>query len=117
MPERLKNWLLSNLYPKSKSCPKVAHNIKNKNATLGQNHNYEYDITKSKVAEIVKALDKKFFTNYDDWLKFTTFMKAVGQRDLWDDASKRYGKGSYNKEQNDNIWNGANANYGNEKKT
>jgi len=111
MPERLKNWLLSNLYPKSKSCPKVAHNIKNKNATLGQNRNYEYDITKSKVGQIVKVLDKKFFTNYDDWLKFTTFMKAVGQRDLWDDASKRYGKGSYNKEQNDNIWSGANANY------
>lgn len=107
IPKNLKDFLLNNLYT-------IEQKIKNEkkyklNKTVIKN-NFKYNITKDELKEIIYKLPDKYWSNNDEFLKFTTFCKIFDIQDLWDEINKT--KPKYNYENNINkYWNTCKTEY------
>jgi hypothetical protein len=114
IPEDLKIWILDNLYKRKNKEIKIKDNKK---------HYEDYEniqITDEEKKDLIKHITKKlniiindtthknFFKSYMDFLYFTSAMKELKQKKLWDDFSKT--QEGYNEEKNNEIWNGSNKN-------
>ena len=58
---------------------------------------------------VLKKLDRKYFTDYTYWVKFTTAMKHLGKRVLWEHYCSA-NKG-FDEEKNAAIWNANNTDF------
>tara|TARA_R110001592_G_scaffold4465_1_gene25218 strand:- start:19913 stop:22921 length:3009 start_codon:yes stop_codon:yes gene_type:complete len=113
-PEELKQWLRDNIYINEDVVRKKKQTDNKKVVVSNTPEYYKYNLSELRVSMICEDLYKKapqYFTKYRDdedwsWLVFTTAMKAIGHYKMWDKYSKKYGGVSYNKTQNDKIWNG-----------
>ena len=65
--------------------------------------NYKYNITDEDLFMICEKLPPVYFTDTIKFLTFTSAMKQIGRKDIWDIFSKK--KPNYNKENNDKLWN------------
>ena len=120
MPQELVDWLLANIYPASKKKernPKVK--VKKVNPETNEEEEVEVDqddidlgvykfaVPKKLVEKcLCKGLPDKYFHDYAYWLKYTTAMKTLDMKDLWDKSCKARGGKSYNKEKNFINWDG-----------
>jgi hypothetical protein len=98
MPIKLHNWLLDNIYTMT------TKTFKKKNKVVKQNIEslYKYLIPYEDIENIIKKLPLKYFSNLNDWLKFTTFCKILNVSNLWDEYSKQHS--SYNYDNNRKYW-------------
>jgi len=65
---------------------------------------YRYTMSDSEMRGILDGLPDKYFTDYPDWLKYSTMMKTLGLKELWDEYNKSRGGGSYDKTNNLKQW-------------
>lgn len=115
MPNELKKWLLQNLYTKQEILTQKISSTKiNKNDYVQSQ--FIYKNNKNIYKKVFDNLPKEYINNYGtgkkgckNWLTFTTFCKITGQKDLWDEYSKKSNK--YDKIQNFKMWNTVNCNY------
>lgn len=64
--------------------------------------NYQYNLTDEEIKHVVGRLPSNFWTNALDWLKFTSGMKQIGRKDIWDEINKT--KPNYDKLNNEKYW-------------
>lgn len=96
MPANLKAWCMANLYKGTAKKTKKKRNpvIKLTNPiTLEEEEGnlddfdmgvYEYDLSDAEIEDIFcKKIPSKYFTNYSDWIIFTTAMKTLDCKELW----------------------------------
>ncbi len=112
MPEELINWLhtyqqetsSSKKYPTKKNIKKqleVGNKVINYNDD--EENQYAYEITDNKLKQILNKLDKKnIFGGFTEWFKFTTAMKSLNKKNIWDEYCKA--NTGYNKFNNFKIW-------------
>ena len=72
---------------------------------------YDYNIIPSELKKILKRLPNEYFTAPEKWLIFTSAMKQINQKEIWDEFSERYGGASYNKTENLKWWDSARNNF------
>lgn len=126
-PDDLKAWICdqirdknykkgSNYKPtkKDKKQAKIVKQIvgsyKKKNGTKYDpvdNRLWRYNVSDAEILKIVSQLDEGFFSNYEEWLKLTTFFKIIDRKHLWEQVSKA-GE-NYNAEGNEKAWESVNA--------
>jgi hypothetical protein len=74
---------------------------------------YEFKIDDEELREILRLLNEsypEYFNDYDKWLTFTTIMKTLGQKELWNELSKEYDtQKKYNKRKNESVWRSSSA--------
>ncbi len=120
MPQELIDWLLANIYPvskKKKRNPKVK--VKKVNPETNVEEEVEVDqddidlgVYKFAVPEklveqaLCKGLPDKYFHDYAYWLKYTTAMKTLDMKALWDKYNKIRCKKDKNKGNLANNWDG-----------
>ena len=66
------------------------------------NANYQYNLSDEEIRNVCERLPSNFWNNFIDWLKFTSGMKQIGRKDIWEEVNKT--KSKYNKEDNDKYW-------------
>jgi hypothetical protein len=68
---------------------------------------YEYNYPDDLIRNIIEGLDqKKYFMSYTGWLIFSTAMKQIGRKDLWEEYSEAMSSKVYDEDKNEMIWNG-----------
>ena len=72
---------------------------------------YKYEIIDNELENTLKGLPKEYFENVEKWLCFTSAMKQVDKKDLWDKLSKQYGGSSYNQIKNLKYWDSCRNNH------
>ncbi len=63
---------------------------------------YSFDITEKQIREVLDSLPKEYYTDYQKWLCFTSGMKQLKRKDLWEEYSKKHS--SYDKTKNEKYW-------------
>ena len=120
MPQELIDWLLGNIYPASKKKernPKVKVKKVNPETNVEEEVEvdqddidlgvYKFAVPKSLVEEcLCKGLPDKFFHEYAYWLKYTTAMKTLDMKPLWDKYNKIRCKKDKNKGNLADNWDG-----------
>jgi hypothetical protein len=61
---------------------------------------YKYTFTDDILCKVLDGLDNDFFIDNDKWYVFTTAMKTIGKKDLWDKYSKEKGGDKYDYDEN-----------------
>lgn len=75
------------------------------------NSTYSYEIDDDTLRNILDQIEEKFpkyFTEYNDWLVYTTIMKTMGAQAIWDEYNKMYD--NYNAVANMRTWNSIKVN-------
>lgn len=68
---------------------------------------YEYNYPDDLIRNIIEGLDqKKYFMSYTGWLIFSTAMKQIGRKDLWEEYNDSMSSKVYDEDKNEMIWNG-----------
>tara|TARA_R110000772_G_scaffold116270_1_gene221351 strand:- start:43 stop:2673 length:2631 start_codon:yes stop_codon:yes gene_type:complete len=99
IPLNLKEWLLKELYTIEKR-----NQINNIKKVKNNKPIFKYNISDAELDEIISKMDNKYWTNQNDFLKWTSFMKHLNQQNKWDEINKT--KPKYNYENNiNNYWN------------
>ena len=120
MPQELVDWLLANIYPVSKKKernPKVKVKKINPETKVEEEVEvdqddidlgvYKFAVPKKLVEKaLCKGLPDKYFHDYAYWLKYTTAMKTLDMKDLWDKYNKIRCKKDKNKTNLANNWDG-----------
>mgnify|MGYP003624535326 CR=1 FL=1 len=117
IPNDLLEWLLKYQQPNQKPVNKISKIKKggekanereiarlNKNLQLQENCKYNYDISDELLKTIIIKIPINIWGNFDDWFKLTTAFKGLNKKEEWKKYSKLYGGKSYNKLQNEKIW-------------
>ena len=116
IPAELEAWLHVNLSRSKKIVTKkVKKNAKNEptsNEPYEQDEvdltEYTYTFTDDVLIKILDGLPDEYFTDNVSWYVFTTAMKTLGKKELWDKYSKEKGGDKYNKEENEKrFWDNA----------
>jgi hypothetical protein len=109
---------------KNKSTPKKINKINMDNVEKDDNEydgldltKYNFNINEEELMKICEGLPTRYFTNYNDWLVFTTGMKtlweAMGEAswvvDIWDDLSQSNAEEHYDYDKNNEMWDGITA--------
>ena len=118
IPEALCEFLHSILYDKSEK-EKIGKSKKMKELRAVKRQRtgkeairlqYKYVISDEEFENrVLKKLDRKYFTDYTYWVKFTTAMKHLGKRVLWEHYCSA-NKG-FDEEKNEAIWNANNTDF------
>ncbi len=109
MPNELKEWLINNLY--SKNQQQLIKEKRGLKPTINKDNNnpYKYNITDEQVRDILDNIDDKYFNTLTDnaFLKYSTFMKVLNKKDIWNEYNKKRCIGDYDKwiDKNNQIWN------------
>ena len=118
MPPELKKWCMENLYNGKKLQRKIRNpKVKVINPITKQQEEkhyddvdlgvYNFDLSVDEIEDVFcKKIPDKYFTNYSDWLIFTTAMKTLNQYDLWDKYNKKRGGNKYDCDKNKQTWDG-----------
>lgn len=72
---------------------------------------YKYVFDEEQIHEILDAIEINFpeyFTSYKQWFVYTTIMKTIDCKDLWDEYNQQYS--GYNKKCNEKHWKNSKAN-------
>jgi hypothetical protein len=101
LPKKLKEWILNNIKKKSKKTLKNKLN-KKQIEELTIITDIIYDIPKEEIIKIINNFDSKYWTNRDEFLRYTSFCKVLDCKDIWDDINKT--KPNYNKDKNNNDY-------------
>ena len=64
--------------------------------------NYQYNLTDEEIKNVCERLPSNYWTNFIDWITFTSGMKQINRKDIWDEINKT--KPNYDKEDNDKYW-------------
>ena len=68
---------------------------------------YEYNFPDELIRDIIEGLDQeKYFESYSGWLIFSTAMKQIGRKDLWEEYNEAMTSKIYDEEKNEMIYNG-----------
>ena len=124
--DELMKWINENIVKtkNKKSTPKKINKINMDNVEKDDNEydgldltKYNFNINEEELMKICEGLPTRYFTNYNDWLIFTTGMKtlweAMGEEkwvvDLWDDLSQSNAEEHYDYDKNNETWDGITA--------
>lgn len=108
MSDKLKEFLLEHLYTK-KQRTRATRKPNGEIITYNDDLLYKYkNITEEDLRHIFDNLPSKYFTNYNEWLIFTTGCKYINCFDLWEEYSSKNGGSKYNSTKNIEMWNGIN---------
>tara|TARA_R110001599_G_scaffold336688_1_gene554656 strand:- start:746 stop:3730 length:2985 start_codon:yes stop_codon:yes gene_type:complete len=110
-PEELKTFMIDIVMNKQKVKRMLIRNNSNNKQTQMERLEvdldlYTFDFPEELLIQVIEALPIHYFTEYEDWLKFTTAMKTIDRQDLWDKYSKIYGGVSYDDIKNLETWEG-----------
>ena len=64
--------------------------------------NFKYNLTDEEIKNVCERLPSNYWTNFIDWLKFTSGMKQINRKDIWDEINKT--KPNYDKLENEEHW-------------
>jgi hypothetical protein len=106
--QKLIDWMLKYLYEPDKKSIKISKGSKTQ-TIKSQKNIFKYRITDKKAEMICNKLymkDKSYFTQYQNWLIFTTAFKTIDKYDIWDQMNKKYGGSKYDLNKNKITWNG-----------
>ena len=109
MPSKLKQWLIENIYTAQQKFDNTKKKDRKNKIKTAENelikNVYSYHISLKQIEdELIKKLPTSYFTEYDDWLKFTSAMKVLGAKKLWNEYSKQNGGSSYDNQTNLKLW-------------
>jgi len=105
IPDELLNWLLENIYKKTKEQVRK-HKEKIDQIKLHEQSVYRYDINRDDIVMICDKLVKfhpEYLETFNGWFKFTTFCKILNVQDIWTEYSKKSAK--YDENNNIKTWN------------
>ena len=100
LPDKLKDYLSNVIFNKNK--PKKKPKKKRKEIKKSENKDEEviedegyyhldkftYNFSDELLIKIIEGLPKKYFNEYQSWLIFTTAMKQINRKDLWEKYPK-----------------------------
>ena len=83
--------------------------VKKTNKNLSNNlvqyqDKYTYNVPDANVIDIINDLPNDYFTDLTKWLVFSSAMKQINKKTLWDKYSKKLGGTTYDKEKNFRSW-------------
>tara|TARA_B100001094_G_C18196316_1_gene811478 strand:- start:5916 stop:9062 length:3147 start_codon:yes stop_codon:yes gene_type:complete len=116
IPAELEVWLSMNLSRSKKiKSKKLRKNSKNEPTSIEPYEQDEIDLTEYSytwtdeiLIKILNGLPDEYFTDNVSWYVFTTAMKTLGKKELWDKYSQEKGGDKYNKEENETrFWDNA----------
>jgi len=102
IPEKLKTWLLNNIYNTKKRTKKPMKTKPNGDIIIPKNKNeiepqdsvdlssYNYTMSDEIIWSIIEGLDKKYFNDYSDFLLYATWLKTINRKDIFEKANKKY---------------------------
>ena len=104
IPNDLLDFLKTNVFTKQTkpSVKKVNKNLSNTNVIYQEK--YSYDVPDKKIIDIIKALPTDYFIDLNKWFLFSSAMKQINKKTIWDKYSKQCGGTKYNKEKNFKTW-------------
>ena len=120
IPKDLLEWLNNTYWGHTETSTTIKENKtkKRKQPTAVSQHQnrkldciYNYNIIDDELRKVLKRLPKDYYTSPEKWLKFTSAMKQIGKKQLWDEISKKYGGESYNQNVNMKWWNSCRNNH------
>ena len=85
MPDNLKQWILTNL-PKEKEKVKAKRTKKEKDLT--EDKDVIFDIPKNEIKNIIDKFTVDYWSNRDQFLRWSTFCKSLNVKDIWDEINK-----------------------------
>ena len=105
IPNDLLEFLKTNVFDNTP----IKKQVKSKNKNLSNNKfkyqdKYSYIVPNDHVEDIVNRIPEDYFTDNTKWLLFTSAMKQINKKTLWDKYSKQYGRDKYNKVANFKTW-------------
>ena len=108
MPIELQTWLMMNLTNNKRIITKPLKKVSNGDISCKEAYEqdevdlteYEYTFTDDVLIKILDGLPDDYFIDNTSWYVFTTAMKTLGKKDLWDKYSKEKGGDKYNYEEN-----------------
>ncbi len=105
IPDDLLEFLKTNLFndkPLKKYTKKTNKNLSNN--LVDYQNKYSYRVPDNQCIKIINALTEDYFIDSGKWFIFTSAMKQINKKTLWDKYSKKFGKSKYNKDQNFRTW-------------
>lgn len=123
--DELMKWINENIIKtkNKKSTPKKPNKINVENINKEDDEydqldltEYKFNISEEELIKVCEGLPDRYFTNYNDWLIFTTGMKTLWEAkegtldekmyivDIWDDLSQSNSEEHYDYEKNNEIW-------------
>lgn len=108
IPADLKQFLIEKVFTSSqksvskKTTKKGTKIIADKTLTT----QYKYDLTDDQLRIILDNLSSDYLNGFDKWFIFTSAMKQIGRKDLWEEYSKK--GDNYDEIKNECYWNSAN---------
>ena len=111
VPDDLLEFLKTNLFvdkPIKKYIKKQNKNLSNK--LVQYQTKYTYNVPEQNVINIINKLPNDYFTDFSKWIIFTSAMKQINKKTLWDKYSKKHGGKSYKKDENFRKWDGIKIN-------
>ncbi len=105
MPDELRAWVLDNCYTKEQKTKAKKRKERIEDKEKDPNY-YKYIMSDEEAdklsADLIKA-DGEYITDTSKWAKYTTAMKVLGKKSIWDKYSKTGEK--YDEERNEQFWN------------
>lgn len=83
---------------------KQSKKVKKSGASAHIDQTYNYNLTDDELHLIIEKIPRNYFTDFNKWLVFTSGMKQINRKDLWNLYNKKYGSTQYNTKQNDYYW-------------
>ena len=110
IPNDLFDFIKTNIFDKTPQRKKYVKKINNKlnNKLVKYQTKYSYNVPINKVIQILEKLPKDYFLDMNKWLIFSSAMKQINRKTLWDKYSKKYGSKKYDKDKNFRSWDNIN---------
>ncbi len=114
IPEDLSLWLKNNLWKKKTITKPLKKNNKNEINSISHEvyeqdevdlSAYHYNIDECVLIDILDNLPSDYFIDTRKWLIFSTAMKQLDQKEMWDQYSEEKGGETYDYEKNHSKWN------------
>ena len=104
LPPDLKEWILNNCYSASEKKARATRKDKLAKAETDPQY-YNYILTDEQADQLstdLKTADPEYFTDTPKWCCYTTAMKVIGKKEIWDKHSKEGEK--YDPVRNEKFW-------------
>ena len=105
IPEDLLEFLKTHLFsdkPIKKYIKKTNKNLSNN--LVDYQNKYTYKVPDQNAINIINALPNDYFIDSSKWFVFTSAMKQINKKTLWDKYSKKFGRTKYDKDKNFRTW-------------
>ncbi len=112
IPADLKKFLQEVVFADTDTKISVKSSVQNKKSKILKSlnprviaQNYSYNLTDDELRIIIEKIPRNYFTDFSKWLIFTSGMKQINRKDLWNEYSKMYGSSQYDENKNNYYWN------------